>query len=80
MGCAGSRFNDLHVTDPESELVVIPESRSRYIKQEATILKLREKLFCWSGEDYIVKVSYIYNNIYYPYTICNIIILSFATS
>ena len=57
MGCYESRFGELPITAHESELVVIPESSSRYIKQETVILKLQEKMFSWSGDDYVIKVS-----------------------
>ena len=56
MGCVGSRFDERPITGHKSEFVVIPESRSRYVKQETTVLKLREKMFCWNGDDYTIKV------------------------
>ena len=57
MGCAGSRFDELPVTGHASGLVVISGSSSRYLKQETTVLKLREKMFSFSGDDCSVKVS-----------------------
>jgi hypothetical protein len=57
MGSARSKFDELPVTGHASELVVIPGSSSRYVKQETTVLKLRDKMYSLSGDDCSVKVS-----------------------
>jgi len=54
MGCAGSRFDEMPVTGSPGGLKVLPGSE-KFIFQEPTILKLREKFFCFSGDDCSVK-------------------------
>ena len=55
MGCAGSRFDMVPVTGHPSGLAVIPASNG-FLRSEPTILKLREKILSWSGDDCSVKV------------------------
>ena len=57
MGCAGSRFDQVPVTGHPTGLVVLPESRERYLSPEPTVLKLREKFFSFSGDDCSIKVA-----------------------
>lgn len=55
MGCAGSRFDMVPVTGHPSGLAVIPASNNEFLRSEPTILKLREKILSWSGDDCSVK-------------------------
>ena len=60
MGCAGSRFDDLPVTGHKKKLAVIPvngEVSDTYVSPETTVLKLREKLLSFSGDDCSIKVK-----------------------
>ena len=60
MGCAGSRFDDLPVTGHKKKLAVIPingEVCDTYVSPETTVLKLREKLLSFSGDDCSIKVK-----------------------
>lgn len=59
MGSAGSRFDELPVTGHATGLVVVPAHNNRYLRTEATVLKLREKYLSFSGDDCSVKVSNI---------------------
>ena len=63
MGCAGSRFDMVPVTGHPSGLAVIPAGNNGFLRSEPTILKLREKILSWSGDDCSVKVfiSYFIN-------------------
>ena len=69
MGCTGSKFDDLpvlgdaqcEVSDREVDvaghqegLVVLPKCEI-YLKQDLTVLKLREKFFSFSGDDCTVR-------------------------
>lgn len=63
MGCAGSKYDELPVTGHATGLVVLPESRGKYLSAQPTVLKLREKFFSFSGDDCSIKVSQIVNNI-----------------
>ena len=56
MGCAGSRFDNIPVTGHPSGLAVIPATNNVFLRSEPTILKLREKILSWSGDDCSVKV------------------------
>ena len=56
MGCAGSRFDQVPVTGHPTGLVVLPESRDKYLSSQPTVLKLREKFFSFSGDDCSIKV------------------------
>ena len=56
MGCAGSRFDMVPVTGHPSGLAVIPAGNNGFLRSEPTILKLREKILSWSGDDCSVKV------------------------
>merc|ERR1719167_1386467 len=53
MGCAGSRFDEMPVTGSPGGLAILSEVK--YVFQEPTILKLREKFFSFSGDDCSVK-------------------------
>ena len=65
MGCAGSRFDHIPVTGHPSGLVVIPATNNGFLRSEPTILKLREKILSWSGDDCSVKVLIsLFNNIF----------------
>jgi len=55
MGCAGSRFDMVPVTGHPSGLAVIPAGNNGFLRSEPTILKLREKILSWSGDDCSVK-------------------------
>ena len=60
MGCAGSRFDELPVTGHKKKLAVIPingEVCDTYLSPETTVLKLREKLLSFSGDDCSIKVK-----------------------
>ena len=64
MGCAGSRFDMVPVTGHPSGLAVIPATDNGFLRSEPTILKLREKILSWSGDDCSVKVLIsLFNNI-----------------
>ena len=63
MGCAGSKFDELPVTGHATGLVVLPESRGKYLSAQPTVLKLREKFFSFSGDDCSIKVSQIITNV-----------------
>merc|ERR1711988_1656587 len=54
MGCAGSKFDELPVLGHPSGLRILPSHES-YLKEDHTVLKLREKIFSWSGDDCSVK-------------------------
>ena len=56
MGCAGSRFDEMPVTGHSSGLAVLPGSVERFLRPEHTVLKLHEKLWSWSGDDFSVQV------------------------
>ena len=56
MGCAGSRFDMVPVTGHPSGLAVIPAGNIGFLRSEPTVLKLREKILSWSGDDCSVKV------------------------
>ena len=58
MGCAGSRFDNIPVTGHPAGLAVIPATNDGFLRSEPTILKLREKILSWSGDDCSVKVSF----------------------
>ena len=58
MGCAGSRFDMVPVTGHPSGLAVIPAGNNAFLRSEPTVLKLREKILSWSGDDCSVKVSF----------------------
>ena len=69
MGCAGSRFDQIPVTGHPTGLVVLPESRDKYLSSQPTVLKLREKFFSFSGDDCSIKVLEIcIHNISYVVT------------
>ena len=69
MGCAGSRFDQVPVTGHPTGLVVLPESRDKYLSSQPTVLKLREKFFSFSGDDCSIKVLEIcIHNISYVIT------------
>jgi len=55
MGCAGSRFDEMPVTGHNAGLLVLPTGDHRYLRQEKTVLKLREKFFSFSGDDCSIK-------------------------
>jgi len=56
MGCAGSRFDELPVTGHRTGLSVIPTSTGAFfLRPQSTVLKLREKILSWSGDDCSVK-------------------------
>ena len=60
MGCAGSRFHELPVTGHKKKLTVIPINGvvcDTYLRPETTVLKLREKLLSFSGDDCSIKVK-----------------------
>lgn len=55
--CGGSsRFDNVPVTGHPSGLSVIPATDNRFLRSEPTILKLREKILSWSGDDCSIKV------------------------
>ena len=56
MGCVGSRFDMVPVTGHPSGLAVIPAGNIGFLRSEPTVLKLREKILSWSGDDCSVKV------------------------
>ena len=66
MGCAGSRFDELPVTGHTTGLAVIPTSTGAfYLRPQSTVLRLREKILSFSGDDCSVKVQtlfYIFEN------------------
>ena len=49
-------FEEVPVTGHPSGLAVIPASNNSFLRSEPTILKLREKILSWSGDDCSVKV------------------------
>ena len=61
MGCAGSQFEEVPVTGHPSGLAVLPWSQQRTLSPEHTVLKLREKLWSWSGDDTSIKVCFFEN-------------------
>ena len=71
MGCAGSRFDELPVTGHATGLVVLPESRDKYLSAQPTVLKLREKFFSFSGDDCSIKVTQIFDNIVQIISLCH---------
>jgi len=54
MGCAQSAYQDMPVTGASSRLVVVPGGE-RFISDQQVTLKLKEKMFSWSGDDFKVK-------------------------
>merc|ERR1712110_80046 len=54
MGCSGSRFDELPVVGHPSGLMVLPRCEM-YLRPNHTVLKLREKLFSFSGDDCTVR-------------------------
>ena len=52
------KFDELPVTGFRTQLAVIPVNgvSTSYLRPETTVLKLREKLFSWSGDDCSIKV------------------------
>ena len=55
MGCMGSSYEHVPVTGHQGgPLEVIPNNQ-QYVKQEETILKLKEKCFSFSGDDCVIK-------------------------
>ena len=69
MGCAGSRFDQVPVTGHPTGLVVLPESREKYLSSQPLVLKLREKFFSFSGDDCSIKVLELWvHNISYTIT------------
>ena len=52
------KFDELPVTGYRTQLAVIPVNgvSTSYLRPETTVLKLREKLFSWSGDDCSIKV------------------------
>ena len=59
MGCTGSRFDEMPVTGHRSGFAVIPTPDYRYLRPEATVLKLREKFWSLTGDDFRIKVQLI---------------------
>ena len=68
MGCVGSRFDELPVTGFQTRMGIIPvdgthsvraePGRIAYcLRPETTVLKLREKLFSFSGDDCSIEVK-----------------------
>merc|ERR1711915_718365 len=55
MGCVGSAYENVPVTGHQGGALEVIPANSRYIKQEPMVLKLKEKYFCWSGDDATVK-------------------------
>jgi len=55
MGCSGSRFDDLPVTGHSAGLGIISVNGQYCMKPETTTLKLREKLWSWTGDDCSIK-------------------------
>ena len=56
MGCAGSRFDALPVTGHRTGIAIIPVNGAYCMRPETTVLKLREKLLSFSGDDCSIKV------------------------
>ena len=56
MGCAGSRFDEMPVTGHPKGLALLPGSKERFLRPEHTVLRLHEKLWSWSGDDFSVQV------------------------
>jgi len=56
MGCAGSRFDEVPVTGYQGQgnLSILPVG-DRYISQDNTVLKLKEKFWSFSGDDADIK-------------------------
>ena len=55
MGCTGSAYEHVPVSGHQGgPLEVIPNNQ-QYVKQEETILKLKEKFFSFSGDDCVIK-------------------------
>jgi len=55
MGCTGSQYEHVPVTGHhDGPLEVIP-CNQRYVSQDNTVLKLKEKFFSFSGDDFTVK-------------------------
>merc|ERR1712061_245027 len=50
----GSKYEEIPVTGHPSGLAVVPGGQ-RFLAQQPTVLKLREKIFSWSGDDFSVK-------------------------
>ena len=57
MGCAGSRFDSLPVVGHSSGFGVLQVNGEHCMRPEKTVLKLREKLLSFSGDDCSVKVN-----------------------
>ena len=57
MGCAGSRFDELPVTGHRTGIALIPVNGAYCMRPETTVLKLREKLLSFSGDDCSIKVK-----------------------
>ena len=57
MGCAGSRFDSLPVVGHSSGFGVLQVNGEHCMRPEKTVLKLREKLLSFSGDDCSIKVS-----------------------
>merc|ERR1712029_749115 len=55
MGCAGSRFDALPVTGHSTGLGILAVNGQHCMRPETTVLKLREKLFSFSGDDCSIK-------------------------
>jgi len=56
MGCAQSQFQDMPVSGARERLVVVPGGE-RFVSDQLIALKLKEKMFSWSGDDFKVKDS-----------------------
>ena len=60
MGCAGSRFDELPVTGHSTgfgRFGVLYVNGQHCTRPEKTVLKLREKLLSFSGDDCSIKVN-----------------------
>jgi len=54
MGCAQSAYQDMPVTGSDDRMVLVPGGE-RFVSDQQVTLKLKEKLWSFSGDDFTIK-------------------------
>merc|ERR1711872_573027 len=55
MGCVGSAYDHVPVTGHQGGALEVLPNNKRYVSQDQTVLKLKEKFFSFSGDDCVIK-------------------------
>jgi len=55
MGCVGSAYDNVPVTGHQGGALEVIGNNGKYVSNEQTVLKLKEKFFSFSGDDCVIK-------------------------